>query len=203
MLSERAKDAEKKVQMFLDQFESSVDNYRRQSRMAGNSAGAPPLVNGHPISKHVTHESVSGDSLYSATSTSDPDDDETETEGRLTPSANHAQGVNAEGSQVKAIAGPNGESAAPAPVQAQHARDRSSTALDSLASELETLRSQWETTNQNYRLSDRFDFERTPISAGTDGDSLGMGESLANWRAKLDLDDNRKSDDSHASSSKV
>ena len=43
LLEERARDAENKVQLLLDQVESSVDSYRRQSRVADN---IPTLMNG-------------------------------------------------------------------------------------------------------------------------------------------------------------
>jgi hypothetical protein len=61
---------------------------------------------------------------------------------------------------------------------------RNSLALDNLASELDALRSHWETTNKAYRLSDRFDFERTPTSEKNE-----LSESLAAWRKRMDLDD--------------
>jgi hypothetical protein len=55
-LEERAREAEERVQMFLTQFETSVDNYRRQSQIP---VGA---MNGH----RRGHDSIaSGDSLYS------------------------------------------------------------------------------------------------------------------------------------------
>ena len=60
---------------------------------------------------------------------------------------------------------------------------RGSVALENLASELETLKSQWETTSRNnYRLSNQFDFERTPTRE-TGGD---LNDSLTNWRRRLD-----------------
>ncbi|KKA30140.1 hypothetical protein TD95_002804 [Thielaviopsis punctulata] len=69
--------------------------------------------------------------------------------------------------------------------------NRNSAALDSLASELETLRSQWEATNKNYRLSSTFEFD-TPVGAGKKSDDLnglGISESLADWRKRLDVED--------------
>ena len=63
--------------------------------------------------------------------------------------------------------------------------DRNSMALDSLASELETLRSHWETTNKNYRSSQQSVNVTTPITPGSHG--TNEGESLANWRRKLEL----------------
>ena len=64
--------------------------------------------------------------------------------------------------------------------------ERGSVALDHLASELETLRSQWETTaRNNYRLSNGFDFERTPTREHAGGPSE-LTDSLADWRRRLD-----------------
>lgn len=68
---------------------------------------------------------------------------------------------------------------------------RNSAALDSLANELETLRSHWEATNKNYRLSNAFDFEAGLSAATTKKDDrassgLGLSESLADWRKRLD-----------------
>jgi hypothetical protein len=57
-------------------------------------------------------------------------------------------------------------------------------ALDNLASELDALRSHWETTNKAYRLSDRFDFERTPTSEKSE-----LTESLTQWRQRMDMED--------------
>ncbi|KND87354.1 Tip elongation aberrant protein 1 [Tolypocladium ophioglossoides CBS 100239] len=71
---------------------------------------------------------------------------------------------------------------------------RNSAALDNLASELETLRSHWEATNKNYRLSTNFDFDQ-PATTKKDDDGgaagLGLSESLADWRKRLDTDDPR------------
>ena len=62
--------------------------------------------------------------------------------------------------------------------------ERGSVALDNLASELETLRTQWETTSRNnYRMSNQFDFERTPTKEGTPG---GLSDSLTDWRRRLE-----------------
>jgi chromosome segregation ATPase len=64
---------------------------------------------------------------------------------------------------------------------------RGSTALDNLANELETLRSHWEATNKNYRLSNAFDFENAASGGKKDDrESLGLSESLADWRKRLD-----------------
>ena len=66
---------------------------------------------------------------------------------------------------------------------AMYNENRGSLALDSLASELDALRSHWESTNRSYRLSNQFDFERTPTkeTAGSD-----LTDSLASWRKRLD-----------------
>ncbi|KAF2265300.1 hypothetical protein CC78DRAFT_553042 [Lojkania enalia] len=147
LTEERAREAESRVQMFLDQFETSVDNYRRQSQIPATG------MNGEHHG-HRPHDSIaSGDSIY------------TDNDGSSTPDAGN---------------GPNS------------AATRNSMALDNLASELDALRSHWETTNKAYRLSDRFDFERTPTSEKSE-----LSESLAQWRKRMDLedDDNGKDDD--------
>lgn len=138
-LDERAREAEHRVQMFLDQFETSVDNYRRQSQPVGG-------INGH-VRGHRPHDSIaSGESMYSA-------------DGTVTPEA-----------------APNS------------AATRNSMALDNLASELDALRSNWETTNKAYRLSERFDFERTPMN------ERGELSDLAEWRQRMNLDDDDDDD---------
>ncbi|KAL6712530.1 Negative regulator of mitotic exit [Coniothyrium glycines] len=59
LVEERAREAEGRVQTFLDQFENSVDNYRRQSHLP------PGALNGD-LARHRTHDSVaSAESLYS------------------------------------------------------------------------------------------------------------------------------------------
>ncbi|KAJ6197018.1 hypothetical protein J3E72DRAFT_420553 [Bipolaris maydis] len=73
----------------------------------------------------------------------------------------------------------------------ESAATRNSMALDSLASELDALRTHWETTNKAYRLSDRFDFERTPTN-----DKTTLNESLSQWRNNVDMDDSDDDDDS-------
>ncbi|KAF2969005.1 hypothetical protein GQX73_g4572 [Xylaria multiplex] len=69
---------------------------------------------------------------------------------------------------------------------------RNSAALENLASELDLLRSHWETRNKSYRLSNAFDFE-TP-KKDDDGHGLGLSESLADWRKRLDTEE-RENDD--------
>ncbi|KAK5663165.1 hypothetical protein OQA88_6582 [Cercophora sp. LCS_1] len=63
---------------------------------------------------------------------------------------------------------------------------RNSTALDNLANELETLRTHWEATNKNYRLSSTFDFEAHGGPKRDERASIGLSESLADWRKRLD-----------------
>ncbi|OCL08257.1 cell polarity protein-like protein [Glonium stellatum] len=150
LLEERARDAEQRVQMFLDQFESSVDNYRRQSQVpVGAGHGG---INGNHSHLRNHHDSISGDSIYT-----DGDGD-----GDVTPDAAAA---------------------------AAAAATRNSVALDNLATELDALRSHWETTNKAYRLSDRFDFERTPTSEKSE-----LSDSLAAWRKRMDLEDDEHDD---------
>ncbi|KAF2433020.1 hypothetical protein EJ08DRAFT_104737 [Tothia fuscella] len=173
ILEARATDAENKVQLFLDQFENSVDNYRRMSRIDPSSdshtAGG---ANGHSLGGGQGHtrnnDSIGGDSMYSAmTDTEDLDDDNvSQTSGELTPSAHSFP-----------TAGMAGSISSPAAARG-HERDRSSTALDSLATELDALRSHWEETNKkNYRLSDKFESERSP-NMGREGKSSGHGEGV-------------------------
>lgn len=73
------------------------------------------------------------------------------------------------------------------------ANNRNSVALDSLASELETLRTHWEGTHRNYRMSNQFDFERTPTSATSTSVGDGaLSESLASWRKRLEQEEREK-----------
>lgn len=64
----------------------------------------------------------------------------------------------------------------------EHNEARGSLALDNLASELETLKAQWESQSRSYRLSDRFDFERTPTRESHHGGGGDLSQSLANFR---------------------
>jgi hypothetical protein len=138
VVEERAREAESRVQMFLDQFETSVDTYRRQSQLPAGSA------NGE-LGRHRAHDSIaSAESLYST-------DDSNTPEATARPSSSAT---------------------------------RNSMALDNLASELDALRSHWETTNKAYRLSDRFDFEKTPT-----GDKHDVGDSLSQWRKHVSAED--------------
>ncbi|KAI1505018.1 hypothetical protein F5X99DRAFT_334309 [Biscogniauxia marginata] len=133
MLEKRVQDAEQKVNLLLDQVESSVDNYRRRSRVITE----PPNVN--------------------------------------TPNTNGAGHNRQESSEAESLYSGLGDA-------------RNSMALDHLADELETLRSHWETTNKNYRLSNTFDFEGA-TKREDDGVGLGLSESLADWRKRLDTDE--------------
>ncbi|KAH6973558.1 hypothetical protein BKA56DRAFT_491586 [Ilyonectria sp. MPI-CAGE-AT-0026] len=93
----------------------------------------------------------------------------------------HVRAESSEGESVYGGAGTNGLEA------------RNSAALDNLADELETLRSQWEATNKNYRLSTNFDFETATSVKKDDDPSAGMGlsESLADWRKRLDTEEHQ------------
>ena len=168
-LEARARDAEEKVQLLLDQVESSVDAYRRQS-LAGNARNG---------SIRRRRESASGASLYSAgdagTETSENEDDDSNGTNRV--------GANGGGGSSGHVRDASGS------IVSDNGTVRNSLALDSLASELETLRTHWETTNKSYRLSDRFDFERTPTSPQSGG---ALSDSLANWRRKLELQEQQQ-----------
>ncbi|CAL3968233.1 unnamed protein product [Diplocarpon coronariae] len=61
-LERRALDAEQKVSLLLDQVESSVDNYRRQSRLVEATNGAVTVADAHARHGSVT-ESVSSSSM--------------------------------------------------------------------------------------------------------------------------------------------
>ncbi|OBT52254.1 hypothetical protein VE04_08799 [Pseudogymnoascus sp. 24MN13] len=65
-LEKRALDAEQKVSLLLDQVESSVDNYRRQSHLSVVVTGSGKGIGGH--TRNLSDiDSVSGESLYSDT----------------------------------------------------------------------------------------------------------------------------------------
>lgn len=161
LLEERARDAENKVQLLLDQVESSVDNYRRQSRM--RSPTGTPTLNG------IVHQRA-------------PSGSESSVDANETHVPTHLKG------HSRQVSG-GGDSTYSATESATGNEGRNSLALDSLASELDALRTHWETTtSKNYRLSDRFDYDRTPTTttgpAGANGDS-----SLMDWRRGLEIDD--------------
>ncbi|WPH01615.1 Hypothetical protein R9X50_00446300 [Acrodontium crateriforme] len=174
-LEQRAKDAESKVQLLLDQVEHSVDNYRRQSRIVSQSgnANATPTMNGVFHSRNLS-------------------DSSTATPNQASSYLGHARNLSAGNDSLYSAAA----------TEDGHADSRDSIALDSLATELDALRSHWETTNKTYRLSDKFDFEqshqRTPlashapsasgVSAASASSGFGGG-SLASWRQGLDIGD--------------
>jgi chromosome segregation ATPase len=165
LLERRAQDAEQKVTLLLDQVETSVDTYRRQSRQRMPSlhsetsnlpaaTAAPPTNGNGPLSLGAAALAAGG-----------------------LGHGGHARQVSSEAGSL--YDGP-----------ASNARD--STALDNLANELETLRSHWEATNKNYRLSNTFDFEpgtptrREEAQPAAAASGLGLSESLADWRKRLD-----------------
>lgn len=160
MLEERAKDAENKVQLLLDQVEHSVDNYRRQSRMSDMATPVPNGTSSHSRNASTASEATTIDQ-YTPTGL---------------PHHNNIIGGHTRSTSDGALSIVS--------TTTSNADGRNSLALDSLASELETLRSHWETTNKNYRLSERFDFEnqRGVGPARTT-------ESLASWRKGLDIDE--------------
>ena len=75
---------------------------------------------------------------------------------------------------------------------------RGSLALDNLASELDALRSHWESNTRNYRMSNQFDFERTPTKESSGGGELS--DSLANWRKRLGEEEKKGTKDDSESS---
>ena len=193
LLERRALDAEQKVSLLLDQVESSVDNYRRRSRqvvsmgsdtfrdVGGNGASAgtgphPAGTNGGGIHHHGGGGGGGGGDM-----------------GRGIGAAVTGGGIGSharnESSETGSVYGSLGDA-------------RNSTALDNLANELETLRSRWEnTTSEHYRLSNAFDFDTHPAVGGAgagagaggkkeggkeDDAGLGLSESLADWRKRLD-----------------
>ncbi|GKT42458.1 tip elongation aberrant protein Tea4 [Colletotrichum spaethianum] len=146
LLERRAQDAEEKVSLLLDQVETSVDSYRRQSRQAPSMSSelTERGANGTNMG-HQRQDSSDVDSTYGAVS-----------------------------------GGVDG---------------RNSTALDNLANELETLRTHWEATNKNYRLSNTFDFEGAATPTRKDEEvGMGLSESLADWRKRLDVDEQTEND---------
>lgn len=196
LLEQRAQEAEQKVGLLLDQVESSVGNYRRRSRQVASinseqlreaAAGGPsvtsvPTTNGHSIGNGASN----GNHATTATTT---------------PALNLGGSVGVLGHERQ-----DSSETGSAYGESVGGDARNSAALDSLANELETLRSHWEATNKNYRLSNAFDFEGTtgagasaggagaaPSSLSTglrkdnkDEGGLGLSESLADWRKRLD-----------------
>ncbi|KAK5717059.1 Negative regulator of mitotic exit [Elasticomyces elasticus] len=174
LLEERARDAENKVQLLLDQVEHSVDNYRRQSRrVSGAPSAAGLMVNG--TGGHH-QRNLSGASGISQSTVG-------------TMGMGHTRNISDTAESTYSVDAPSTTG------EGGHGEDgRNSMALDALAGELDALRSHWETTNKNYRLSDKFEFERkgsspaiTPEHAGAA--SGGEFGGLASWRRGLDVDD--------------
>lgn len=163
MLEERARDAENKVQLLLDQVEHSVDNYRRQSRM---SDMATPVQNG--AASHSRNPSTASEA------TTVDHDTPTGLQHHNNIGGGHTRSTSDGALSI-------------ASTTASQADGRNSLALDSLASELETLRSHWETTNKNYRLSEKFDFEQQQHLR--DPGPSRTTDTLANWRKGLDIDE--------------
>ncbi|CAK7266367.1 Negative regulator of mitotic exit [Sporothrix epigloea] len=194
ILEQRAQDAEQRVGLLLDQVESSVGNYRRRSRQVagsinseqlhdavggGGGGGSAPHLNGSVMGN--------GSSMHNGTYPS----------SHMNLGGSTGSGLGHERQDSSETGSAYGESFG--------GNARNSAALDSLANELETLRSHWEATNKNYRLSNAFDFEGTSATAlgGSSGGSgltatgarkdnkdegggLGLSESLADWRKRLD-----------------
>ncbi|KAF4553213.1 Galactose oxidase-like protein 2 [Elsinoe fawcettii] len=168
-LEERARDAEAKVSMLLDQVEHSVDNYRRQTadtngatpthqrgQSTVSTASTAQFVGGH----HNRGESVGNDSVYSQSVA--PSESSTGTRDRAHSNANSLNSASG------ATPRDGKESITP--------RERNSLALNSLADELDGLR---------YRLSGKFDFEKTPTSTGGNSQPASAG-GLAEWRRGLE-----------------
>ena len=153
----RAMDAETKVSLLLDQVESSVDNYRRQSQNVnggGNGGGGGHGGGGigGGIGGMVGHAR-------------DPS-------GTSTINIGPGPGTSGGHSSGGSIGGDSNFSS-------DRGTERNSLALDNLASELETLRTQWEGTHRSYRLSNNYDFERGQgggsSAAGSNGALSGGG----------------------------
>ena len=176
MLLERAADAEQKVTLLLDQVGQSVGNYRRQSQLA-NTPQLPQLLEHQEQSQ--SHSTAANPISLS----------------QFHSNLSHNRGESVSTMLTDTTSLGDDESAARG--TGEH-DNRGSLALENLASELETLRSQWSNNaSRNYRLSNQFEFERTPTSAIHGGGSSSanegggglMGAGLADWRRKLDEDD--------------
>ena len=165
LLERRALDAEHKVSTLLDQVELSVDNYRRRSRQA-------PSLNSENVGAATAAGGGNGNH-------------NTATNGGGMPGHMRQESVASESESIYGMSGTGRDGGGGV------GDARNSAALDSLANELETLRSHWEATNKNYRLSNAFDFETGSSAATTKKDDrassgLGLSESLADWRKRLD-----------------
>ena len=95
------------------------------------------------------------------------------------PSSTHGGAIHSQSNSISTDPSFSGS----APDTATPTNNRNSLALDSLASELESLRNHWEGT-RNYRHSNQFDYDRSPITPGTAGGEV-MSDSLADWRKRL------------------
>ncbi|KAK1079348.1 Negative regulator of mitotic exit [Friedmanniomyces endolithicus] len=203
MLEERARDAENKVQLLLDQVEHSVDNYRRQSRRIST---APPnlnhaglMVNGTGGSHHQRNLSGASGISQSTVGTGH----HVGMEGSGMGGMGHTRNLSDTNESTystdapSTVGGDGGEHGGE-----NGGGGRNSLALDALAGELDALRSHWETTNKTYRLSDN-EYERHGGSAGLTGGrggepghaiastSAGGGQygGLASWRRGLEIGD--------------
>ncbi|KAK4890989.1 Negative regulator of mitotic exit [Elasticomyces elasticus] len=175
LLEERARDAENKVQLLLDQVEHSVDNYRRQSRRVSLAPGSAGLM-------------VNGTGGHHQRNLSDASGISQSTVGTM--GMGHTRNLSDTAESTYSVDAPSTTG------EGGHGEDgRNSMALDALAGELDALRSHWETTNKNYRLSDKFEFERNgsnpAVGSPEHAGAAGGGEfgGLASWRRGLDVDD--------------
>lgn len=189
LLEQRAQDAEKKVNLLLDQVESSVDSYRRRSRQVAS-------MNSDQLRESLSNMNAADSKSGAAT-----------TNGKLGHDLAPGGSVSTtDGSAVGGLSGIGGHlrsDSLDTGSDYNSGGERNSAALDNLANELETLRTHWEATNKNYRLSNTFDFENTSAPtttvAATGGgagggsggkkagekDDNGLSESLADWRKRL------------------
>ncbi|KAK3372026.1 hypothetical protein B0H63DRAFT_453400 [Podospora didyma] len=163
LLERRAQDAEQKVSSLLDQVELSVDNYRRRSRQVPSLGGSETIGSSTTVGPTAPVGPVQSSSGGGGTNGG----------GALSTVTGLGHSRQESDDTVSVYGGGVGDA-------------RNSTALDNLADELETLRSHWETTNKNYRLSNTFDFEANPSAKKDERVSLGLSESLADWRKRLD-----------------
>ncbi|EFX02401.1 cell polarity protein [Grosmannia clavigera kw1407] len=189
-LERRAQDAEMKVGMLLDQVESSVGNYRRVSRQI--TIVGPDQFRDLKTGSGGSTAAAAAAGLERGTLGSTLGGTLGGTAGGLAPMAANGQlggGSFGHARQDSSEAG------------STYGEARNSAALDNLANELETLRSHWEATNKNYRLSNAFDFDNggagggnnngraassSPTKDGKEDGGLGLSESLADWRKRLD-----------------
>lgn len=192
LLEQRAQDAEKKVNLLLDQVESSVDNYRRRSRQVAS-------MNSDQLRESLASMEAAEAKAAAAAAA--------KTNGKLGHNTGAGDSVStdssAPGGGLSGLGGHLRSDSLDTASEYNSGGERNSAALDNLANELETLRTHWEATNKNYRLSNAFDFESagipTPTAATSgaggggpggkkagDKDDKGLSESLADWRKRLD-----------------